>query len=711
MKTRNHLRRTLLLPTLLLALLPPCACTDDICPDTAPLPGADSEATASLIGQPIQIGCIATSVEQQSPMAGEGGGQTRADGTTGTPATETGFPKVGTTITVFMTVPVRSSSAADGSSAEVRYSHANYTCTSVSTDGGTQAVTSATWQPTDPANLLRWEKDAAAYYFAAISPAIEMQPLEALTYTGSDGNSGGSYALQTGEAFTFQLPQAFTPENYAYWEQLRTSGLAVRIPQPTADPIPLQMQRALVKVDIFSTASAAVLLKAPAKAVFCAYTGGVTALREAPIVSNSTDGIHSYLFVDKLTDTRSVTTLSRDGAAVHRALMIPTYHQYSPDYLPPNGPTCSEAGGNGALSFLTDKVYSAGGSIGSSSVTGGTTGNRFYLPGKYLQVSDGSTDIKGTAPENILLLDGTEASYNAVKSRLEAINAAGSSSPPTLVSKLFISGSVPEGMDQSELLGLLGSSHNYVQNLYMEPVKEVPTNWYLFTNGNSTLQSINLPQATKIGYNAFNKCTGLTSIDLPKVTEIGNRAFAGCTGLTSINLPQVTKIGYNTLQGCTGLTSIDLSQVTKIGNGTFVNCTSLTNIDLSQATDIGENAFWNCTALTSIDLPQVTDIREDAFFGCTGLKSIVLSGTGTENSFALPTCDTTYGLGSQNFSPENLFLTGVTELTDEQITQCRNWGNKTWANIYYNYKGSPSLAEATIEELTNPDNYTKVTDK
>ena len=130
MKTRNHLRRTLLLPTLLLALLPPCACTDDICPDTAPLPGADSEATASLIGQPIQIGCIATSVEQQSPMAGEGGAQTRADGTTGTPATETGFPKVGTTITVFMTVPVRSSSAADGSSAEVRYSHANYTCTS-----------------------------------------------------------------------------------------------------------------------------------------------------------------------------------------------------------------------------------------------------------------------------------------------------------------------------------------------------------------------------------------------------------------------------------------------------------------------------------------------------------------------------------------------------------------------------------------------------
>ena len=466
---------------------------------------------------------------------------------------------------------------------------------------------------------------------------------------------------------------------------------------------------------VFPSGSAAVLLKAPAKAVFCAYTGGVTALREAPIVSNSTDGIHSYLFVDKLTDTRSVTTLSRDGAAVHRALMIPTYHQYSPDYLPPNGPTCSEAGGNGALSFLTDKVYSAGGSIGSSSetgsVTGGTTGNRFYLPGKYLQVSDGSTDIKGTAPENILLLDGTEASYNAVKSRLEAINAAGSSSPPTLVSKLFISGSVPEGMDQSELLGLLGSSHNYVQNLYMEPVKEVPTNWYLFTNGNSTLQSINLPQATKIGYNAFNKCTGLTSINLPQVTKIGNGTFVNCTSLTNIDLSQATDIGENAFWNCPALTSIDLPQAIGIGERAFQDCTALASIDLPKVTNIGIGAFVGCGKLASIYLPQVTDIREDAFFGCTGLKSIVLSGTGTENSFALPTYDTQNGLGNYNFSPENLFLTGVTALEDDQITQCRTWGKMTWANIYYNYKGSPSLAEATITELTNPENYTKVTDK
>ena len=184
-----------------------------------------------------------------------------------------------------------------------------------------------------------------------------------------------------------------------------------------------------------------------------------------------------------------------------------------------------------------------------------------------------------------------------------------------------------------------------------------------------------------------------------------------CTSLTNIDLSQATDIGENAFWNCTALTRIDLPQASGIGERAFQDCTALASIDLPKVTNIGIGAFVGCGKLASIYLPQVTDIREDAFFGCTGLKSIVLSGTGTENSFALPTCDTTYGLGSQNFSPENLFLTGVTELTDEQITQCRNWGNKTWANIYYNYKGSPSLAEAAIEELTNPDNYTKVTDK
>lgn len=162
---------------------------------------------------------------------------------------------------------------------------------------------------------------------------------------------------------------------------------------------------------------------------------------------------------------------------------------------------------------------------------------------------------------------------------------------------------------------------------------------------------------------------------------------------------------------CTGLTSIDLPQAIGIGERAFQDCTALASIDLPKVTNIGIGAFVGCGKLASIYLPQVTDIREDAFFGCTGLKSIVLSGTGTENSFALPTYDTQNGLGNYNFSPENLFLTGVTALEDDQITQCRTWGKMTWANIYYNYKGSPSLAEATITELTNPENYTKVTDK
>lgn len=65
-----------------------------------------------------------------------------------------------------------------------------------------------------------------------------MQPLEALTYTGSDGNSGGSYALQTGEAFTFQLPQAFTPRTMPTGNSCAPPASPSAYPSPPPTPSP-----------------------------------------------------------------------------------------------------------------------------------------------------------------------------------------------------------------------------------------------------------------------------------------------------------------------------------------------------------------------------------------------------------------------------------------------------------------------------------------
>ena len=57
----------------------------------------------------------------------------------------------------------------------------------------------------------------------------------------------------------------------------------------------------------------------------------------------------------------------------------------------------------------------------------------------------------------------------------------------------------------------------------------------------------------KLGYYAFEGCSGLTSLTIPSsVTSIGYEAFSDCSGLTSIYayLEKIPKLGYNVFNGC-----------------------------------------------------------------------------------------------------------------------------------------------------------------
>ena len=77
---------------------------------------------------------------------------------------------------------------------------------------------------------------------------------------------------------------------------------------------------------------------------------------------------------------------------------------------------------------------------------------------------------------------------------------------------------------------------------------------------------------TRIGYGAFDGCSGLTSVTIPtSVTRIGYGAFAGCSSLTSVTIPNsVTSIGDYAFDGCSSLTSVTIpTSVTSIGNDAF----------------------------------------------------------------------------------------------------------------------------------------------
>ena len=88
---------------------------------------------------------------------------------------------------------------------------------------------------------------------------------------------------------------------------------------------------------------------------------------------------------------------------------------------------------------------------------------------------------------------------------------------------------------------------------------------------------------TKVGNNAFSKCSALTSVTIPEgVTSLGSYAFDSCSGLTSVTIPHgVTSIGTYAFNGCMGLTSVTIPEgVTSIGACAFSLCSGLTSVTI-----------------------------------------------------------------------------------------------------------------------------------
>ena len=143
-------------------------------------------------------------------------------------------------------------------------------------------------------------------------------------------------------------------------------------------------------------------------------------------------------------------------------------------------------------------------------------------------------------------------------------------------------------------------------------------------NGNTTIQTVNLPYATTIGEGAFETCKSLTQVDLPVCSYLDNFAFRYCYSLSQVSLPMCSYIDYGAFYMCSSLTQVSLPVCSHIGNWNFYMCSLLSQVSLPVCNYIGMFAFRECSSLTQVDLPMCSYIGEFAFVDCISLSIITI---------------------------------------------------------------------------------------
>jgi len=149
---------------------------------------------------------------------------------------------------------------------------------------------------------------------------------------------------------------------------------------------------------------------------------------------------------------------------------------------------------------------------------------------------------------------------------------------------------------------------------------------------------------TKIGQDAFRRCTSLRHIKIPSSVKMIKRgAFNGCHNLETVELSEgLEHIEGDVFRGCISLKRISIpSTVKQIGGWAFFDCTSLREVELRDGLDwIGRGAFCRCVSLKKIKIPSTIKlIVSNTFQGCRQLMSVELcEGMQTVHTDAFRQC-------------------------------------------------------------------------
>lgn len=251
---------------------------------------------------------------------------------------------------------------------------------------------------------------------------------------------------------------------------------------------------------------------------------------------------------------------------------------------------------------------------GSESDSGGSNGNLIEKTitrnGEYDAALDDGAD--GYSKVNVELPLGTKTISSNGTFRASDDAFAGYSAVTVNVGTDYLG-------DTTEVAAYIERNMPIVSNSYVSKV--APYAFY----SNSTITSVNFPNATEIGEWAFGGCSAIRIIRCSGVKKINKNSFNKCTMLSIITLHEnINIIGEGAFTYCSQLTSISLNNVTSLNANAFANCKKIDHIDLPKISSIMNGTFYNCTSLSSLSIPLVTSIGSYAFGGCTALVSVYL---------------------------------------------------------------------------------------
>ena len=264
------------------------------------------------------------------------------------------------------------------------------------------------------------------------------------------------------------------------------------------------------------------------------------------------------------------------------------------------------------------------------------TANGSYDAAEYASVNVAVEGSGGDTSIEDALIEGTLTTYT--NDRVTKIGAYTFYYHPTLTS---ISGANVETIEKYGLsnaqklttvnfpklksIGATAFSRAALASFESDTVTSIESSAFTY----SQVETVNLPNITKIPANAFDRCPNLKSISAPQVKVIEQYAFYQCP-LTSVSFPVVTDLYQYAFYGNAALESVDMSNLKTItGSETFRGCKKLKKAIFKNLSSLGYNGnvFLGCESLETVDLGTVSSLPSSCLSGCYSLKTIVLRRT------------------------------------------------------------------------------------